>query len=825
MPDPAPTPGPLTSLRLSPEGMTCASCVARVERVLQRLPGVAEARVNLATETVDLRFAAPATPTTLAEALTAAGYPPRHETVDLAVEGMTCAACTGRVERVLRAQPGVLEARANLATRRAQVDRLAPGPADSPASATAAASLAAAVTRAGFPAAPLTQTAPGTTGAEAEYRALRRDALIAGALTLPVFVTEMGGHLIPAFHHWLHGLVGQPALWLMQAVLASAVMAGPGLRFYRKGLPALFRGAPDMNSLVAVGTLAAWGYSMVALFLPGLLPQEARAVYFEAAAVIVALILLGRTLEARARGRAGAAIARLVGLQPDTARVETPDGLAEMPVSAIRAGDILRVRPGERIPLDAEVLDGTSAVDEAMLTGEAMPVTKAPGDAVTGGTINGHGGLRLRVTRTGKDTVLARIIAMVEQAQASKLPVQALVDRVTLWFVPVVMALAAVTVALWLIFGPGLGPALVAGVSVLIIACPCAMGLATPVSIIVGTGRAAELGVLFRRGEALQRLAGVRVMAFDKTGTLTEGHPVLTEMHPASDHALRLAAAVEAGSEHPLAQAILTAAAERGLALPEARDFRAIPGHGAEAWVEGQHVALGAARMFPPGATAEGEAAAARMADRGATPVFLAVEGRVLAVLGIADRLKPTAPAAIRALDGLGIAAAMVTGDSARVAAHIAAEAGIAQVRAEVLPEGKVTAVRAFSPGGDGAGVAFVGDGINDAPALAAAEVGIAMGTGTDVALETAEVVLMRGDPLAAVTAVQVSRAILRNIRQNLFWAFGYNAALIPVAAGALVPFGGPQLSPMLAAGAMALSSVFVLTNALRLRFLRGATG
>ncbi|WP_246020445.1 heavy metal translocating P-type ATPase [Aliigemmobacter aestuarii] len=809
----APT-GPTQSARLHLDGMTCASCVARAERVLARLPGVAEARVNLASETAEVRFDAPASLGQMAEALDAAGYPARKAVIDLSVEGMTCAACTGRVERVLKAQPGVIGAVANLATRRAQVE-VFEGGAD-------AAALAGAVTRAGFAAAPLSEAAPEA-ARDAEYRRLVRDTWIAGILTLPVFITEMGGHLVPAFHHWLYGLVGQGPIWTMQFILATAVMFGPGLRFFRKGLPALMRGAPDMNSLVAVGTLAAWSYSVVALFLPRLLPEGAQAVYFEAAAVIVALILLGRTLEARARGQAGAAIARLVGLQPRTALVEGEAGAVETPIEAIRVGDLLRVRPGERIPLDGEVEAGQSAVDESMLTGEALPVGKAPGDAVTGGTINTTGGLRVRVTKIGKDTVLAQIIAMVEQAQATKLPVQAMVDRVTLWFVPVVMALAVLTVAVWLLLGPGLGPALVAGVSVLIIACPCAMGLATPVSIIVGTGRAAELGVLFRRGEALQRLSSIRTMAFDKTGTLTEGRPVVVEMHPTSAHALRLVAAVEAGSEHPLAQAILTAAAERGIDLPEAEGFTAVPGHGAEATVEGQRVAVGAARMFAPGGTGEFDALADRMAERGATPVFYAVDGRVMGVIGIADRLKPTAAAAVAALRGMGLSPAMITGDAARVAAHIGAEAGIDAIRAEVLPAGKVDAVRAMGQGGDGAGVAFVGDGINDAPALAAAEVGVAMGTGTDVALETAEVVLMRGDPMAAVTAVRVSRAIMRNIRQNLFWAFGYNAALIPVAAGVLVPFGGPQLSPMLAAGAMALSSVFVLTNALRLRFIRPA--
>ena len=793
----------LRTARFRLEGMTCASCVARAERVLKALPGVAEARVNLADESAEVRFAPPADPAGLAAALARAGYPARQRVVQLSVEGMTCAACTGRVERVLKAQPGVIGAAANLAARRAQVTVW---------DGTGAAALAAAVSRAGFAATPLDQADPDARAAE--LAALRRDTLLAAVLALPVFVVEMGGHLMPAFHHWLLGLVSQQALWLLQFGLATLVLALPGRRFFAKGLPALARGAPDMNSLVAVGTLAAWGYSTVATFAPGLLPAAARAVYFEAAAVIVVLILIGRLLEARARGRAGAAIAGLIGLQPKTALLETEGGFAEVPLASIRPGQRLQLRPGARIPLDGVVEQGRSAVDEAMLTGEPLPVAKAPGDRVTGGTVNGTGALVMRVTEVGRDTVLARIVAMVEEAQGAKLPVQALVDRITLWFVPVVMALAALTVAGWLIFGPGLAEALVAGVSVLIIACPCAMGLATPVSIMVGTGRAAELGVLFRRGEALQTLAEVRRVAFDKTGTLTEGRPVLTDMNPHSPHLLRMAAAVEAQSEHPLARAVLQAAEAAGLPLPLATDFAATPGHGAEAMVEGQRITVGAARMFPDG-VGPWQAEADRLAGQGKTPVFLAVDGRVMGLLAVADQVKPHAAQAVAALRGQGLQVAMVTGDAARVAAKIGAELGITEIRAEVLPGGKVDAVADLGPG-----VAFVGDGLNDAPALAAADVGIAIGTGTDVAIEAAEVVVMAGDPLAVATAVQVSRAVMRNIKQNLIWAFGYNAALIPVAAGVLVPFGGPQLSPMLAAGAMALSSVFVLTNALRLRRL-----
>ncbi len=796
---------PARQARFRLEGMTCASCVLRAERVLTALPGVTRAVVNLSTETADVAYASPAAPAAMAAALAKAGYPARETTVVLDVDGMTCAACTGRVERVLRAQPGVKEAVANLALRRATVTLWEGG--------AGAEVLAAAVTRAGYEARAASEAAPHDP--KVELRALARDTGIAAALTLPVFVAEMGGHLYPPFHHWLMGLVGTQALWIAQFVLVTLVLLGPGRRFLVKGWPALLRGAPDMNSLVAVGTGAAWAYSTLVTFAPGLFPDAARAVYFEAAAVIVVLILLGRTLEARARGRAGAAIARLVGLQPKVARLE--DG-AEVPVASLVPGMRVLVRPGERVAVDGVVISGASAVDEAMLTGEPVPVAKGAGDAVTGGTINGTGALVVEVRQVGAATVLARILAMVEEAQGTKLPVQALVDRVTLWFVPAVMGIAVLAAVGWLVAGQGVAQALVAGVSVLIIACPCAMGLATPVSILVGSGRAAELGVLFRKGEALQRLAEVQVVAFDKTGTLTLGRPVVTDML-GDDAMLAQAAAVEAGSEHPLAAAVLAEAAARGLDLPSAERFEAVPGYGARATVGGAVVAVGSARMF--GVVPDDLARAAEVwAGEGKGLLFVGDADQAGGVIAVADPLKPSAVEALRALERLGLRVAMVTGDNAVTAAAIGARLGLSDVQAGVLPGGKADAVRAM-----GDSVAFVGDGINDAPALAAAEVGLAMGTGTDVAIEAGDVVLMSGDPQGVADAVIVARATMRNIKQNLIWAFGYNAALIPVAAGLLVPFGGPQLSPMLAAGAMALSSVFVLSNALRLKRVRGVRG
>jgi Cu+-exporting ATPase len=783
-------PSPETA-RFRLDGMSCASCVGRVERALLAVPGVQQAAANFGTGEARVSFAAPATRAAMAAALAQVGYPVVPQVVTLSVEGMTCASCTGRVERVLKAQPGVASAVANLATRRAQVT-LWEG-ADP-------AALARAVTAAGFAAKPAEDATPADP--RAEERHLWRDFALAAAMTLPVFVTEMGGHIFPAFHHWLHGAVGLWNLWLMQFLLTSAVLAGPGRRFFSKGVPALARGAPDMNALVAVGTLAAWGFSTLVLFTPGLIPEPSRQVWFEAAAVIVVLILLGRALEARARGRAGAAIARLVGLQPKTARLESGE---EVAVSSLLPGMRIALRPGERVPVDGEVAEGSSLVDESMLTGEPLPVAKARGDRVTAGTVMGTGALVVQVQAVGAATTLARIVALVEEAQGSKLPVQALVDRVTLWFVPAVMAVAAVTVVVWLAATGDVAQAMVSGVAVLIIACPCAMGLAVPVSILVGSGRAAELGVLFRRGDALQALAGVRVVGFDKTGTLTEGRPQVVAIH-GPDWVLPMAAAVERGSEHPLAAAVLAAAKD----VPEATGFQAKPGYGAEAEVGGTRIAVGAARMFE----AIPEALAAKAADaaaRGESLLFVARNGVVSGLIVVADQVKPGSADAVAQLTGLGVETAMISGDTPAAANAIAARLGIARVHGGILPEGKLDLVRQL-------GGAFVGDGINDAPALAAATVGIAMGTGTDVAIEAGDVVLMRGDPRGVATAIRLSRAGMRNIRQNLIWAFGYNVALIPVAAGVLVPLGGPQITPMLGAGAMALSSVFVLMNALRLR-------
>ena len=805
---------PLAARSLPIEGMHCASCVGRVERALRAVPGVEGADVNLATERAEIRFTSPVDPEALREAVQNAGFDIGASTHELEIEGMTCASCVGRVERALQAVPGVAQAHVNLATECAKVT----GTADVDA-------VIAAIDRAGYDARPRRAVAEDNTLAErreAEATELRRDLIIAAVLTLPVFALEMGAHMIPPVHHLIMSTIGMQTSWLIQFALTTLVMAFPGIRFYTLGFPALLRGAPDMNSLVAVGTMAAYLYSLVATFAPALLPQGTVNAYYEPAAVIVTLILLGRWLEARAKGRTSQAIQRLIGLQSKTARVRRDGASVDIPMAEVAPGDVIELRPGERVPVDGEVIEGVSYVDESMITGEPVPVEKRSGATVVGGTVNQTGALALRATAVGGDTMLAQIIRMVETAQGAKLPIQAMVDRVTMWFVPAVIAVALVTFTIWFSFGPA--PALTFGlvnaVAVLIIACPCAMGLATPTSIMVGTGRGAETGVLFRKGEALQLLKEARVVAFDKTGTLTEGAPKLTDLDLADgfdrDLVLAQVAAVEAKSEHPIARAIVEAA--EGLTLPEVTSFESITGFGVAAQAGRARVEIGADRYMARLGLDVGifSETAVRLGDEGKTLLYAAIDGKLAAIIAVADPIKPETPDAIRKLHDLGLKVAMVTGDNRRTADTIARQLGIDDVVAEVLPEGKLDAVRELKAGHGR--LVFVGDGINDAPALAAADVGIAIGTGTDVAIEAADVVLMSGSLRGVPNAIALSKATIRNIRQNLFWAFAYNTALIPVAAGALWPAFGILLSPIFAAGAMALSSVFVLGNALRLR-------
>lgn len=807
----------LSTISLPIEGMSCASCVGRVEAALKKVDNVDEVAVNLATERADIRSNTQLDRQLLIEAVEKAGYSVPATTTELSIEGMSCASCVGRVERALQAVPGVTEANVNLATERASIR-----------SNTSVDRLIAAVAEAGYEASEVDQAGvvadESSEKKDAELAGLKRDLTIAALLSLPVFLIEMGSHLIPAVHSLVANTIGMQMSWYIQFVLATLALFGPGLRFFKKGVPALLRAAPDMNSLVVLGTSAAWGYSVIATFFSGLLPAGTANVYYEAAAVIVTLILLGRFFEARAKGRTSQAIKRLVGLQAKTARVRRDGKTVEIGIGEVQPGDTVEVRPGERIPVDGDVIEGESYVDESMITGEPVPVSKTNGSSVVGGTVNQKGALVFKATAVGGTTVLAQIIRMVEEAQGSKLPIQGMVDKVTMWFVPAVMTAALLTFLVWFFAGPepALSLALVNAVAVLIIACPCAMGLATPTSIMVGTGRGAEMGVLFRKGEALQLLRDAKVVAVDKTGTLTEGKPALTDLEVAegfeSNDVLAKIAAVESRSEHPIGRAIAEAAEAEGLELPGVDGFESVTGFGVRAQAEGVSIDIGADRyMSKLGLdVAPFAEVAERLGNEGKTPLYAAIGGKLAAIVAVSDPIKESTPDAISALHALGLKVAMITGDNRRTAEAIARQLGIDDVVAEVLPEGKVEAVKSLKS--QHGKLAFVGDGINDAPALAEADVGMAIGTGTDIAIEAADVVLMSGSLGGIPSAIALSQETIRNIKQNLFWAFAYNTALIPLAAGALYPAFGLLLSPIFAAGAMALSSVFVLTNALRLR-------
>ncbi len=791
-------------------GMSCAACARRVEETLSGTGGVVGANVNLAVERATVEYDPAGTgPGVLARAVEEAGYGIERRESGFGVTGMSCASCVGRVEKALLGVPGVFEVNVNLAAERATVEYLA--------GAAEARDFRRAVEGAGYGLV-LGEEEPVEDARGREYGRLRRRFLVAAALTLLVLIGSlpmMLGVGIPVPGRWLEFLL---------LALATPVQFWAGSRFYGGAWGALRHGRANMNTLVAVGTSAAYLYSAVATLAPGLFGGRAE-VYFDTSTLIVTLVLLGRLLEARARGRTGEALKKLAGLQARTARVVRDGGEIDVPVEDVEVGDEVVVRPGEKVPVDGVIVGGESAVDEAMISGEPMPVAKRAGDEVIGATINKTGTFRLSATGVGGDTALAGIMRMVEEAQGSKAPIQRLADRISGVFVPAVMVLATLTFFVWLLFGPGFTLALMNFVAVLIIACPCAMGLATPTSVMVGTGRGAERGILVKGGEALEAAHRLTTVALDKTGTLTKGEPRLTDVVAgdgfSEDALLRLAASAERGSEHPLGEAIVQGARHLGLADP--KDFDAPTGRGVVATVEGRRVLVGSSKLMEDfdvsedGLSPELE----RLSGEGKTPVLVAVDGEPAGIVAVADTVRGEAREAVEALKNMGLQVAMITGDNERSARAVARGLRIDRVLAGVLPDGKSGEIKRLQA--EGEVVAMVGDGINDAPALAQADVGIAIGTGTDVAMEASDLTLISGDVRGVGRAVGLSRATMRNIRQNLFWAFAYNVVLIPVAAGAMYPFFGEAglLDPVFAAAAMALSSVTVVSNALRLRRVR----
>ena len=807
-------------------GMTCANCVAAVERSAKKVSGVEDAIVNFASERVTLTYD-PAV-TTLPDVVARverAGYGVPTATVDLPIIGMTCANCAATIDRRLSKKvPGVLSVDVNYATEKATVSYIV--------GAVTRADLVAAVRAAGYDVVEAAGDEPEedaeAAARSAEIRHQQRRLLVGAIFTLPLFLLSMGRDF-GLLGHWAH------ATWVnwLFLVLATPVQFYVGWDYYTGAYKSLRNRSANMDVLVALGSSVAYVYS-VAVLLAKTAGSTALGdhVYFETSAMIITLIVLGKLLEARAKGQTSAAIKKLIGLQARTARV-VRDGLeVEIPIADVAVGDLVLVRPGEKIPVDGLVVEGRSSVDESMLTGESMPVEKSAGDTLIGATINKQGLLKFEAQKVGRQTALAQIIKLVEQAQGSRAPIQRLVDRVAAYFVPVVIGVALLTFAIWLLAGAGFTPALIRLTAVLVIACPCAMGLATPTSIMVGVGKGAEHGILFKNSDALEKAHKLTAIVLDKTGTITAGRPAVTDIVVSSESLLdegallRLAASAEKGSEHPLGEAIRAAAGERQLVLADPAGFQAIPGYGITAEVDGQRVLLGNLRLMQREAVRLNglEAKANDLQAAARTAMWLAVDGQASALIGVADTIKEGSREAIASLRAKGLRVIMLTGDNEATARQIGAVVGVDEIIAEVLPGDKADHVARLQK--EGEIVAMVGDGINDAPALAQADVGIAIGTGTDVAMETADVTLMRGDLRSVPQALHLSRSTMTNIRENLVWAFGYNILLIPIAAGVLAPFSGlpaflRELHPILAAGAMAFSSVSVVTNALRLRRVR----
>jgi Cu+-exporting ATPase len=802
-------------LDLPLKGMNCAGCATRIEKELQGLAGVQEAQVNFATEKATLRFdPADLNIDQIIHAVEDIGYQVPHERLTIPIGGMHCASCAANIERALHKVEGVITAQVNFGTETASVEYI-------PTQVEPAA-LRRAIKEAGYEAREVAAETGGDREREAraaEIQTLRQKFILSLVLSLPIFFGSM-----PTFFPWVPAWLQNPYVLL---ALATPVQFWVGWQFYQGFWSALKHKTADMNTLIAIGTSAAYGYSVVVTFVPAWFTRLGMGthVYYDTAVMIITLIILGRLLEARALGQTSEAMRKLMGLRAKTARVLRHGQEADIPVEDVEIGDRVLVRPGEKVPVDGVITEGHSTLDESMLTGESLPVDKAPDDEVLGATLNKTGSFTLRATRVGKETMLAQIIKLVEEAQGSKAPIQRLADYVASIFVPAVIGVAVVTFLVWALFGPdpALTFALLNFVAVLIIACPCALGLATPTAIMVGTGKGAEHGVLFKNSASLETAHKLQAIILDKTGTLTQGQPTVTDIVThngfAEAEVLRLAAAAERGSEHPLGEAIVAAGRARDLALEDARDFAALPGYGIRARVGTRAVLIGNRKLMHDEAIALGklDETAEQLASAGKTPIFVAVDGHGAGIIAVADSLKPHAQAAVAVLHRLGLEVLMITGDNRRTAEAIGRQLGIDRVLAEVLPEEKATQVKQLQA--QGKRVAMVGDGINDAPALAQADIGIAIGTGTDVAMEAADITLITGDVRGVVTAMQLSRRTMRTIKQNLFWAFVYNILGIPVAAGVLYPFFGVLLNPIFAAAAMAMSSVSVVSNSLRLRW------
>jgi Cu+-exporting ATPase len=807
----------LERIDLPISGMSCASCAARIEKGLGSVEGVSHATVNFAAEKATIFFHPGQTDVPhLIDKVKDLGYGAKVEKVVLPIQGMTCASCVKKVEKALSSAKGVVQAGVNFATERATVEYI---PEE-----VSIRDLRKVVEEAGYQVLEVKEeniVEKESLAREAELFKLKQKFIIGAVLLIPILILMYSGSLLGK---WT-GL-SMETNFFIQFLLATPVQFWAGWQFYVGFWKATRHRTSDMNTLIAVGTSAAYLYSLIVTFAPHLIMVKGLMmdVYFDTSAAIIVLILLGRFLEARAKGKTSEAIKKLIGLQPKTARVIRNNDEMDIPVGEVAPGDLVIVRPGEKIPVDGIVKEGYSSVDESMVTGESLPVEKRAEDIVIGATINKTGTFKFEATKVGKDTVLSQIVRLVQEAQGSKPPIARMVDVIASYFVPIVISIAVITFIIWLLFGPrpAFTYAFLNFIAVLIIACPCALGLATPTSIMVGTGKGAENGILIRGAEALETAHRLDTIVLDKTGTLTKGEPSVTDIIESKSFAekeiLTLAASAEKGSEHPLGEAIVKKAKEDNLSLLDSKNFQAIAGQGIEAMIDSRKILLGNLRLMEEKKVRlDGLAERAeQLSGEGKTPMFLAVDGQGAGIIAVADTLKENSRAAVETLHRMGLEVVMLTGDNKRTARAIASQIGIDRVLAEVLPEKKAEEVKRLQS--EGKKVGMVGDGINDAPALAQADVGIAIGTGTDVAMESSDITLIGGDLRGVVTAIALSKATIRNIKQNLFWAFAYNTILIPVAAGALFPFFGILLNPIFAAGAMAFSSVTVVSNALRLR-------